>query len=117
MLDALTLLLLAQLIGEVLVRAAAAPVPGPVVGAAILAAFLGWRGIPSAMQETSQALLRHLPLLFVPAGVGVVSEIGVLRDYWFALGLALLVSTAATMVATVLVFDWATRRFGERPSP
>jgi holin-like protein len=115
--DALTLLLLAQLLGEVIVRALNVPVPGPVLGRALLAGFLAWRGIPAAMQETSQTLLRHLSLLFVPAGVGVVREAGVLADYWLALSLALVVSTAATIAVTVIVFDWANRAFGSGEQP
>ena len=112
MLDALTLLLLAQLVGEVIVRAAAVPIPGPVLGAALLALLLAWRGVGPRLRETSQALLRHLPLLFVPAGVGIVRQWGVLADYWLALSVALIVSTAATIAVTAWVFDWASRRFG-----
>ena len=112
MLDALTLLLVAQLVGEVIVRAVAIPIPGPVLGAALLALLLAWRGVAPALRETSQALLRHLPLLFVPAGVGIVRQWGVIADYWFALSIALLVSTAATIAVTALVFDWASRRLG-----
>jgi holin-like protein len=111
-LDALTLLLLAQLAGETAVRAANVPIPGPVLGAIFLAALLKWRGISPAMHETSQGLLRNLALLFVPAGVGVIREAGVLAGYWLTLSVALLVSTAATMAVTVLVFDWTSRRFG-----
>jgi holin-like protein len=117
-LDALTLLLLAQLLGEVIVRAINVAVPGPVIGGALLAAFLAWRGIPAALHETSQALLRNLALLFVPAGAGIIRQWGVLTDYWLALSVSLLVSTAAPIAVTVLVFDWARRRFGgEEPAP
>jgi holin-like protein len=116
MLDALTLLLVAQLLGEAIVRAIAVPVPGPVLGGALLAVFLAWRGIPPALHETSQTLLRNLSLLFVPAGAGIIRQWAVLADYWLALSVALFVSTAATIAVTVLVFDWASRRF-ERGEP
>ena len=78
----------------------------------ILALLLAWRGVGPRLRETSQALLRHLPLLFVPAGVGIVRQWGVLADYWPALSVALIVSTVATIAVTAWVFDWASRRFG-----
>ncbi len=112
MLDALTILLFAQLLGESIVRALAVPIPGPVLGGALLAVLLAWRGIPPALHETSQGLLRNLALLFVPAGAGIIRQWGVLTDYWLALTAALLISTAATIAVTALVFDWASRRFG-----
>jgi holin-like protein len=117
LLDSFTLLLLAQLIGEFAVRAVSVPIPGPVLGGALLAGFLAWRGISPAMHETSQTLLRHLSLMFVPAGVGVIREAAVLVDYWLALSVALIISTAATMAVTALVFDWANRRFGPTEQP
>jgi holin-like protein len=49
------------------------PVPGPVIGMALLFAALAWRGGPSLpLRESAQKLLQHLSLLFVPAGVGVM---------------------------------------------
>ena len=98
MIESLTFLLLAQLAGEILARAAGLPVPGPVIGLIILAVILAWRGIPPALHETALGLLRNLSLLFVPAGVGVIRQAGVLADNWLALSLALLVSTARRLV-------------------
>jgi holin-like protein len=115
-LDSLTLLLFAQLLGEVIARALNVPIPGPVLGALLMAAFLAWRGISPAMHETSQTLLRNLALLFVPAGVGIIREAVVLADYWLALSLALLLSTVLTMAVTALVFAWASGMFGSDES-
>jgi holin-like protein len=42
--------------------------------------------------------------LFVPAGVGVIQYLGLLRDQGLALAAALIVSTVATLIATVGVF-------------
>ena len=45
LLTGLTWLLVFQCIGEVLVRATGAPVPGPVVGMVLLFALLRWRAV------------------------------------------------------------------------
>jgi len=110
--ESLTYLLLAQLAGEVAVRALAVPVPGPVVGLGLLAVALAWRGIALALHEAAHGLLRNLSLLFVPAGVGIVVQAGATAEYWLAIVVALLVSTAATLAVTALVFRWAAQRFG-----
>lgn len=115
MIESLTFLLLAQLAGEVLVRAIGVPVPGPVVGLVLLAAILAWRGIPARLHETALGLLRNLSLLFVPAGVGVMRQADVLANNWLALSAALAVSTLATLAVTALAFRWAQARFGGAP--
>ncbi len=112
MIEALTFLLLAQLAGEIIVRAIGLPVPGPVIGLVLLAAIMAWRGIPPTLHTTALGLLRNLSLLFVPAGVGVIRQANALADNWLALSLALIVSTTATLAVTALVFRWAQRRFG-----
>lgn len=112
MLEALTLLLLCQLVGEAISRAAALPVPGPVIGLVLLAALLLWRGVPAALHDTAHGILKALGLLFVPAGVGVMQHLGLLADQWLALGAALLVSTLATLLVTVGVFRLASRSLG-----
>ena len=53
-----------------------------------------------------------MPLLFVPAGVGVVQYLGLLRDQGLALAAALVVSTVLTLVVTVGVFLLVKRLVG-----
>jgi len=104
MIAALTQLLLFQLLGEVVARGLDLPVPGPVLGMLFLFLTLAWRGGPgSDLQGTSQGLLQHLSLLFVPAGTGIMVHLHRVGDEWLPLLLSLLVSTVATLVVTALV--------------
>ncbi|MDP1526170.1 MAG: CidA/LrgA family protein [Rhodocyclaceae bacterium] len=104
MLAAITLLLIFQLAGEAIARYFALPVPGPVIGMALLFAALAWRGGPSAdLRGTAQNLLQHLSLLFVPAGVGVMLHLQRMADEWLPLLVALVVSTFVTIAVTALV--------------
>jgi holin-like protein len=108
MLPAITLLIVLQLAGEVIARGFALPVPGPVVGLVLLLAGLMVRGArghapPADLEDTAQGLLRHLSLLFVPAGVGVTTLLATLREDGPAILVALAVSAVATIVVTALV--------------
>lgn len=104
MLSALTQLLIFQLIGEVFARWLSLPVPGPVIGMLLLFASLVLRGgADQELQTTSQNLLQHLSLLFVPAGTGVMLHLHRVADEWLALLAALLISTLATLIVTALV--------------
>ncbi|HZV53965.1 MAG TPA: CidA/LrgA family protein, partial [Rhodocyclaceae bacterium] len=104
MLGALTLLLIYQLAGEVIVQFLALPIPGPVVGMALLFATLVVRGgVPDNLRSTANNLLQHLSLLFVPAGAGVMVHFTRLGDEWPAIVGALLVSTFVTLAVTGLL--------------
>jgi holin-like protein len=119
MLRALAVLLVCQLVGEVITRGLALPLPGPVLGLVILVAVLlalERRHLvePSAVDGTSlgrvsNGLLASLGVLFVPAGVGVIQQAGPLEQYGVALAAALLVSTVVTLVVTVWVFVLVSR--------
>ncbi len=114
MLSALTQLLIFQLLGEVIARALALPVPGPVLGMLFLFLTLMLRGGPTpALHDTSQNLLQHLSLLFVPAGTGIMVHLHRVADEWLALLLSLLVSTLATLVVTALVMKLCRGETGE----
>lgn len=104
MLNAITALLLFQLIGETIARLAGLPLPGPVIGMALLFLALTLRGdLPDNLRTTASGLLQHLSLLFVPAGVGVVLYLSLIADQWAAIGVSLLVSTVATIAVSALV--------------
>ena len=118
MIASLALILLAQLLGEALARGAGVPIPGPVIGMGLMFGFLLLRDSgPGALarvlpkpltdgtlEDTARGLLMNLSLLFVPAGVGVVGRLDLLRTQGVKLAIVLLVSTAASLLATVLVF-------------
>jgi len=76
-------LLACELAGEVIVRLVNAPIPGPVVGMMLLFVLLRLRRTsPTAgVVRVGEYLLGHLQLFFVPAGVGVVAYLAVLRDH------------------------------------
>lgn len=93
MTGAITALLFCQLLGEVLARLLHLPVPGPVIGMVLLFAFLLLRHRdgeppPEQLERVSDALLGHLGLLFVPAGVGVVVLLHTLAENWLPLAVA-----------------------------
>jgi holin-like protein len=109
-LGALAILLVCQLAGEVLARGLALPVPGPVLGLLLLSVglllFVRYR---SGLAETeltrlSAAMLGSLGLLFVPAGAGVINQLGLLGAYWLPIVVVIVVSTVVTMLATVGTF-------------
>lgn len=101
MLAALSLLLVCQLIGEVLVRWLALPLPGPVAGMLLLFLLLVLRDGPDEnLRHTSQGLLQHLSLLFVPAGTGIVLHFSRIGEHWPALVASLLLSTLAALLVT-----------------
>ena len=104
MLGFITLLMICQLAGEVIARLAGLPLPGPVIGMALLFAGLLIKGeMPARLQATVQGLLDHLSLLFVPAGVGVMLHLSLIRDELLPVVAAILGSTVVTIAATALV--------------
>ena len=81
----LSLILMCQLAGEVIVRACALPMPGPVLGLVLLLGLLLARDRfkvlargplrRGGVEDTAKGMLAHLSVLFVPAGVGAVQKL------------------------------------------
>ncbi len=128
MIVSLALILAAQLAGEIFGRATGLPLPGPVIGAALLIGFLALRDyrpevarriLPGplsdgGLESTSKGLLAHLSLMFVPAGVGIVGRLDVLAAHGLALALVVVVSVLATLAATALTFVVVSRLTGAK---
>lgn len=107
MLFYLTLIFCCQLFGELVAAASGLPIPGPVIGMALLFVGLVIRGsIPEDLGSASDALLNHLSLLFVPAGVGVMLHIDLIGDELLPVSAALVASTVLTIAVTGLLMAW-----------
>lgn len=101
MLPYITLLLVCQLVGEVIIRLLHLPVPGPVVGMLVLFAGLVIRGrAPDGLENVAGNLLRHLSLLFVPAGAGMIVQLKLLSTQLAPVAGAVTVGTMVTIGVT-----------------
>lgn len=102
MVTGLIALLACQVVGELVVRTLGLPVPGPILGMVLLLVLLEVRqpSSRSGLVQGAQTVLRHLPLLYVPAGVGVVVYLGLLGDHPVPLVVGLVVSWAAGLLTT-----------------
>lgn len=108
----LTLILVFQLAGELIAAALFLPLPGPVIGMALLFAFLAVRGgVPEGLDGVGSALIGNLSLLFVPAGVGVIAHLALLEADWPALAAAVIGSTLLAIAVTAGIFV-ALKRLG-----
>ncbi len=117
MIAAVAALLGCQLLGEVVVRALMLPLPGPVAGMGFLLLYLLMHGrgrpeeerVPREIGQVADVLLRNLSLLFIPAAVGVVQYLGLLRQYGWSIAISIVASTLLAMLTTVIVFRLAAR--------
>ncbi|MDB5567640.1 MAG: CidA/LrgA family protein, partial [Tardiphaga sp.] len=119
MIASLSLILLCQLAGEIIVRGLALPMPGPVVGMLLLLILLLLRDRfaqlargplqGNGVENGARGLLAHLSLLFVPAGVGVVQKLDLLAEHGLAIAAILAISVVITLLVTVATFLIANR--------
>ncbi len=104
MIRTITTLLLFQTIGEGIAFAWSLPVPGPVIGMVLL--FLYLMVSKSAVEKlapVSLELLKHLSLLFSPAGVGIMVHAQRVAAEWLPITLALVASTVVSIAVTATV--------------
>ncbi len=65
--------------------------------------------LPLALGDTADGLLRHLSLLFVPAGTGVIQHLDRLGTDAMRLVAVVVLTTAITLAVTALVFEFVAR--------
>ena len=119
MIASLSLILVCQLAGEVIVRGLGLPMPGPVLGLLFLLLLLLTRDRfvifargplqGGGVESASRALLANLSLLFVPAGVGVVQKLDLIAAHGIAVAAVLVISVVLTLLVTVATFLAASR--------
>lgn len=112
MIEGLFFIFLFQLVGTALAALLQVPAPGPVVGMGLLLAWLAlcFR-TPASLDALCDIFLRYLPLLFVPAAVGVLNYREVLLASGLSIFVILILSTLAALLAAALSFIWVARRF------
>ncbi|WP_298607205.1 CidA/LrgA family protein [uncultured Thiothrix sp.] len=117
-LNGITALLIYQLIGEVLVRWLKLSIPGPVLGMTLLfISLLLYKRVPLALETASAALLSHLSLLFIPAGVGLILYFDALSKEWLPILVTLVASTLISMALIGLSMQQLMKWFKPKAEP
>lgn len=106
----ITIILLFVFIGEVLNKLVGIPVPGNILGMLLLLLSL-LTGIVKLHQieEVSRFLMDHMAVFFVPAGVGLISVTGLIKETWWILLLIAISTTFLVMSVTGLVVKFTRR--------
>jgi holin-like protein len=111
MIHTFSVLLVFQTLGEGLAYALSLPVPGPVIGMLLLFLYLVLKeDAAPKLAPVSLALLKHLSLLFIPAGVGIMLHVNRVAQEWLPICCALLASTVISIVVTAAVVNRLQKR-------
>ncbi len=111
MLRSLTILLAFQLAGEALAALLDWPLPGPVLGMALLFAALLIRGRVSAgLGEDAQQLLRYLPLVLIPPSVGIMDHWHTLAADGWAVATTIVITTLLSLVLAAALMRLLARK-------
>ncbi len=106
MLKALLLFVGLQILGDLIVQVAGLLIPGSVMGMSILFIFLIIKNdIPVLLEQGSNEILKYLALIFVPAGVGIVKYLGLLKNEWLIILIAPTVSTLITVLMIIVLYQ------------
>ncbi|MBL4931203.1 MULTISPECIES: CidA/LrgA family protein [Clostridium] len=97
----LLIITLIYFLGEVLSRLLHIPIPGNILGMLILLACLCTNLIKlHQIEKVANFFLNHLSFFFIPAGVGLITSISVIKDSWYKLLVVCILTTIIVMVTT-----------------
>lgn len=96
-------------VGEIAEMSGVLPLPGAVTGLILLYAELAVRGkVPRDLGILADRVLQFLGMLFIPAGVGVIAHLDLLKAEAMAILAAVVGGTAITLIVTAMIAS----RFG-----
>lgn len=109
MLKGFILLLACQFIGEAITKLFDLLVPGSVLGMLLLLAFLLIkRGSFSSLDSAVALHLKYLPLLFIPAAMGIITQVDIITKEFWAIFMALFFGTLIALVFAAKFMDFLT---------
>lgn len=82
-------------------------IPGSVIGMILLFVALCLKIVkPQQIKPIAKFLCDNMALFFVPAGVGIITALDILSQYWQAILIACAVSTIIVIVVVASIQEW-----------
>lgn len=110
-----SIIVTAALLGEVLRTLIPLPIPAGIYGLLLMFAGL-WTGLVplNSVEGAANFLIEIMPLFFIPAGVGLMTQWRELTILFVPLLLSVTLVTALVMAATGHMAQWMLRRKGKK---
>lgn len=109
------IILFISFLGEVLKYLIPLPVPASIYGLLLMLAALTFGVFPlESVKESANFLIEIMPLMFIPAGVGLLESWGALKDIWLPVIFIILISTIIVMAVTGYVTQWMIQKSGKK---
>ena len=111
MLKGIIVLLVFQFLGECISKFFTLLVPGHVIGMVLLLVFLIIKKGRFHSLDNAVALhLRYLPLLFIPAAMGIITQIDIITKEFWAIFIALFFGTLIALIFAAKFMDFLTSK-------
>lgn len=105
------IILIIYLLGEFLSSFFKLPVPGNIIGMIILFLMLCFNVIKiDNISNVSNFLLDHLAFFFIPAGVGLMTSLNIIKSNWLQLLVVCLCTTIIIIASTGLIVQFVSKK-------
>lgn len=95
------IILFLSFLGEILHEYLPLPIPASIYGIVILFLCLEWNIIPvSAIKEVSNFLIEIMPIMFIPAAVGLMDSWQTIKESWLSYVIITIASTFIVMIVS-----------------
>lgn len=111
MLKGIIVLLIFQFLGECITKLFSLLIPGPVIGMILLLLFLMIR--KSSFKSLDNAVfihLKYLPMLFIPAAMGIITQADILQKEFWAILISLVLGTIIALAFSAKLMDYLTEK-------
>ena len=103
------------LLGELLSSLLHLPIPGNILGMVILFILLCTNIVKvDNISNVTNFLLNHLSFFFIPAGVGLMTSMGIIKSTWWQLLVVCISTTIIVIGVTGIVVQAISRRTKEK---
>ncbi|MDD3016430.1 CidA/LrgA family protein [Lactococcus chungangensis] len=105
-------ILLFSIIGETLSTVLKLPVPGSIIGMVLLFFALKFRLIRlRQIYDAGQFMIENMTILFLPAGVGIMSHWDAISKYWWQIIVIVLLAIVVNIAVIGFVTQFVKHRF------
>ena len=109
------IIILVSCIGELLYYLLPLPIPATIYGLVIMLGLLIFKIVPlSAVKETAEFLIEIMPVMFIPAGVGLIVYWPQLKNIIIPVCVIMVISSILVMLVTGKVSDLLIRLSNEK---